>query len=75
LEGAGLTTNDVIVALNSHLVSSQDTYLFVLAMDDNPVLDLIVWRGGKYLEIKATPPNRRFYSNIVPYDSPVPLSK
>lgn len=69
LEHAGLRVGDVVVALDSHPVFSEETYAFVRAMSDAPVMDLVIWRDGKYFEVKASPPNRRFGNNIVDYHS------
>ena len=67
LELAGLHPGDVVVGLDSHRVSSQDTYSFIRAMSDAPVMDLIVWHNGRYSEVKASPPNRRFGNSIGDY--------
>ncbi len=33
----------------------------------NPEMDLVVWQGQEYHEIKASPPNHRFGVSFVDY--------
>ena len=70
LENAGLQQGDVVVALDSYSVHSSDTYQFIRALSAEPVMDMIVWRNGKYLEVKPSVPNRRFGNNIGDYPTP-----
>jgi hypothetical protein len=64
---AGLRAGDVVVAMDSHPVLNESTYLFVRAMSDAPIMDLIVWQNGKYVEVKASPPGRRFGNQLADY--------
>jgi tetratricopeptide (TPR) repeat protein len=64
---AGLHRGDVIVALNGIRVHSKDQYVFVRGLGDEPQLNLIVWQGKQYREIKATPPKRTFGVNLPTY--------
>lgn len=57
---AGLKQGDVIVALNGIRVHTFAQYCYVRDSQDTPELDLIVWQGNAYHEIKSSPPNRRF---------------
>jgi tetratricopeptide (TPR) repeat protein len=68
LQRAGLHAGDVAVALDSHPVVNMDTYYFARAMSDAPVMDLIVWQNGKYVEVKASPPSRRFGNKLADYN-------
>jgi len=67
LKIAGLRQGDVIVALDGHAVRSKDQYLFVRALSEDPKMDFVVWRNGKYVKVEATLPERRFYANIANY--------
>jgi tetratricopeptide (TPR) repeat protein len=57
---AGLRAGDVIVALNGTRTHKCAQYMFVRATLTEPELDLIVWQGGSYHEINASPPNHKF---------------
>ena len=67
MKTAGLQQGDVLVALDSHPVRNLSTYEFVRALSENPIMDFIIWRNGKYLELKPSLPNRRFESKIKNY--------
>jgi tetratricopeptide (TPR) repeat protein len=67
---AGLQAGDVVVALDAHPVHSGAEYALIRAMSDSPELDLIVWRSGKYFEIKASPPERSFHIKASTYRAP-----
>jgi hypothetical protein len=69
LQSAGLQEGDVVVALNSFPVVSTSTYKFIRALSDDPAMDLIIWRSGKYQEIKTSAPNRRFGAKFQNYPS------
>lgn len=60
LTAAGLRAGDVIVALNGTRTHTFNQYMFVRGLLAGPELDLIVWQGGNYHEIKASPPDHRF---------------
>jgi len=60
LSVAGLRTGDVIVALNGTRTHTFVQYMFVRDSLAGSELDLIVWQGSAYHEIKANPPNHRF---------------
>jgi hypothetical protein len=70
LENSGLRANDIVVALDSYLVSSEAAYNFIRSMSDSPAMDLIICRNGKYLEIKPSVPGRRFGVDTQNYHSP-----
>lgn len=67
LKKANLRPGDVIVSLDGYRVGSQLQYVFVRGLTFKPDMDFIVWRNQKYLEIKATLPNRRFDADIQDY--------
>jgi tetratricopeptide (TPR) repeat protein len=60
LTAAGLRAGDVIVALNGTRTHTFNQYVFVRDALTEPELDLIVWQGSAYHEIKASPPNHKF---------------
>ena len=60
LLSAGLKQGDVIVALNGVPVHTFAQYSYIRDSQKTPELDLIVWPGNAYREIKASPPNHRF---------------
>jgi Tfp pilus assembly protein PilF len=60
LTAAGLRSGDVIVALNGTRTHTFDQYIYVRSSLTGSELDLIVWQGSAYHEIKADPPNHRF---------------
>jgi tetratricopeptide (TPR) repeat protein len=60
LLSAGLKQGDVIVALNGIRVHNFAQYTYIRDSQEAPELDLIVWQGNAYREIKSSPPNRRF---------------
>lgn len=60
LTKAGLRPRDVIVALDGIRVESFAQYDFVRAMNRDPEMKLIVWQDGKYREVAASPPNKKF---------------
>jgi tetratricopeptide (TPR) repeat protein len=61
LAEARLQPGDVIVALDGYRVDSDVQYGFARAMTMNCNMDFIIWRNGKYLEIKAFVPDRRMF--------------
>ena len=67
LLSAGLKRGDVIVALGGVRVHTLAQYSYIRDLQDTPELDLIVWQGNAYHEIKSKPPNRRFGVNFGDY--------
>jgi hypothetical protein len=57
---AGLHRGDVIVAVYGIRVHNFEQYSYGRESSSNLELDLIVWQGHGYHEIKASPPNHRF---------------
>jgi len=57
---AGLKQGDVIVAIDGIRAHNFAQYSYVRDSKQSPELDLIVWQGSAYREIKASPPNHRF---------------
>jgi hypothetical protein len=64
---AGLREGMVIVALYGTRVHNLEQYSHLRELATEPQLDLIVWAGGQYVEVKASPPNHRFGVNFVSY--------
>jgi len=62
---SGLKLGDVIVACDGYRVESVDQY--DVAREQDPALDLIVWSGGKYAEIKPNLPDHRFQADLDNY--------
>ena len=60
LRAAGLKPGNVIVAIDGVRVHTFEQYCYVRESQDTPELDLIVWQGTAYHEIKSSPPNHRF---------------
>jgi hypothetical protein len=60
LLSSGLKQGDVIVAIQGTLVHNFDQYLYIRGSLVTPELDLIVWQGNAFHEIKASPPDHRF---------------
>jgi S1-C subfamily serine protease len=67
LDKGGLRKGDVIVALDGYATHDDKQYTLVRQFSDAPVLDLIVWRDGKYFETKASPPDRLFGVGFIKY--------
>lgn len=59
-EKAGLQKGAIIVALDGIRVATMEQYLSLRAENASPVLKLIVYQNGKYQEIEASPPGKRF---------------
>lgn len=65
---AHLKKGDVIVALDGYRVHSMEQYTWVRALAHHDVpLNLIVWNGSKYTDVKANPPKRRFECDMITY--------
>ena len=60
LTAAGLRAGDVIVALAGTRTHTFSQYLYVRGSLEKQEMDLIVWQGSSYREIKASPPNHKF---------------
>jgi tetratricopeptide (TPR) repeat protein len=60
LDAAGLGPTDVIVALDGKQVANSDQYDYVRAMLTGPLMDIIAWHQGQYIEVKSSPPRHRF---------------
>ena len=69
LTAAGLHAGNVIVALNGIRTHTLAQYMYARDSLIAPELDLIVWQGGSYHEIKASPPNRSFRADFQDYQS------
>ena len=57
---AGLHQGDIVVALNGNRVHNFEQYGFIRGGLTEPELDLIVWQGNAYHELKASPPDHMF---------------
>jgi hypothetical protein len=64
---SGLQLGDIIVACNGYKVSNLDQYEIVRELNEDPVLDLVVWSGNKYEELKPNLPGHRFHSDLSNY--------
>ncbi len=60
IRNAGLHRGDVIVAVFGMRVHNFAQYNYGRESKSDPELDLIVWQGNGYHEIKASPPGHRF---------------
>ena len=60
LAAAGLKSGDVIVAVYGVRVHNFAQYSYGRGLKDTPELDLIVWQGDGYHELKPAPPNHLF---------------
>ena len=67
LTAAGMRAGDVIVALNGTRTRKVDQFTYVQDSLTGLEMDLIVWQGNSYREIKSSPPNRRFGVDIGDY--------
>ena len=57
---AGLKVGDIIVAIDGIRIHNFKQYTCGREVSLSPEINLIVWQGNGYHEIKASPPNRRF---------------
>lgn len=64
---AGLKRGDIIVAVFGVRVHTMRQYVCAREFDSDPELDLIVWQGDIYREVKASPPNHLFGVTFVDY--------
>jgi len=67
LTSAGLRKGDVIVALGGERTRTFAQYTCLRDSLSDPVMDLIVWQGGAYHEIKTSPPNHHFGGDFRDY--------
>jgi len=64
-----LQVDDVMVALDGYRIDTAMQYFYIKSLSRSSTMDFVVWRDGKYREVKAYAPNRRFtltISNLVP---------
>ena len=66
---AGLKVGDIIVAIDGIRVRNYKQYACGREVSTTPEMDLIVWQGNGYHEIKASPPNHRFGGDFGDYVS------
>ncbi len=69
LQQAGMKGGDVVVAISGIRVHNKDQYSFERDLLTTPELDLIVWQGKGYHEIKASPPKHLFGVEIGNYQA------
>jgi tetratricopeptide (TPR) repeat protein len=67
VKSAGLKVGDVIVAAQGMRVHNMRQYTYARETRETAELDLIVWQGQGYREIKASPPHHRFGVNFGDY--------
>jgi len=67
LTSYGLRAGDVIVALGGTRTHTSSQYSYLRDTQKESELDLIVWQGNAYHEIKASPPDRRFGVDLDDY--------
>ncbi len=60
MQAAGLTTDQVVVALDGNSVGNILQYDAVRGLSTDQAMTFIVWDGQAYKEIHASPPGRRF---------------
>jgi tetratricopeptide (TPR) repeat protein len=66
---AGMRNGDVIVAIDGIRSHTYAQYLCGRQVKLDPEMDLIVWHGDRYTEIKTSPPNHRFGGDMGDYAS------
>ncbi|HWL52004.1 MAG TPA: PDZ domain-containing protein [Chthoniobacteraceae bacterium] len=65
----GLREGDIITALDGKNVESFPQYAFVRALKEEPAMELIVYRDGKYRTVNASAPGRRFNCDFQTYSA------
>ncbi len=60
MQRAGLSSEQVVVALDGYAVQNQAQYVSVRALSISPTMKFIVWDGQAYREITVNQPGRRF---------------
>jgi hypothetical protein len=66
-ERAGLRVGDVLVAIDGVQIQNKDQYYFARALSYDSNITYLLFRAGRYLELKANLPQRRNYSAIESY--------
>lgn len=64
---AGLSQGHIIVALYGTRVHDMDQYGYLRDSSSETELDLIVWTGTQFIEVKASPPKLRFGVDFTNY--------
>jgi tetratricopeptide (TPR) repeat protein len=67
LVAAGLSSDQIIVALDGYAVGSEAQYMFVRGISSSPLMDFIVWDGQGYRQIQANQPGRHFGVDMQDY--------
>jgi tetratricopeptide (TPR) repeat protein len=67
LEKWGLKAGDVVVALDGYRVRTEQQYLGVRSISNDPKMVLIVWRDGQYRQVDVTLDGRRFGVDLKTY--------
>jgi Tfp pilus assembly protein PilF len=67
LRSSGMKAGDVIVAVYGVRVHNVQQYSYGRELNGTPELDLIVWQGDAYRELKSHPPNHLFGVDIGDY--------
>ena len=65
-----LLPDDVMVALDGYKIDTAMQYFYIKSLSRSSTMNFIVWRDGKYLEVKAYAPNRRFSVSIDELEPP-----
>jgi tetratricopeptide (TPR) repeat protein len=63
----GLSSDQVVIALDGYAVQTEAQYVFVRALSDSPAMHFIVWDGHAYREIDGNRPGRRFGVDLKEY--------
>jgi hypothetical protein len=64
LEPAHLKRGDIMVALDGYRTDTAMQYFYIQARGHGPDMNFILWRDGKYQEVKAYVPHRRFLLSV-----------
>jgi tetratricopeptide (TPR) repeat protein len=56
----GLQKDDLVVAVNGYRVRNSQQYQLIWSFDDKPDATVIVWRAGRYVEIKGPRPRIKY---------------
>jgi hypothetical protein len=67
MKAAGLSSDQVVVALDGYGAENEAQYTFVRGLSDAPEMHFIVWDGHGYRELTANQPGRRFGVDIIEY--------
>jgi tetratricopeptide (TPR) repeat protein len=67
LRRSGLKAMDVIVAIDGKRVETLEQYAFIRGLTASDEMDLIVYSAGKYAQVHAKAPGRRFQLDFVTY--------